>query len=50
MVRTIVGTILEIAKENRNEEELKRILLSKDRKNAGQSVPPHGLYLYKVKY
>lgn len=50
MVRSIVGTILEIAKENRNEEELKRILLSKDRKNAGQSVPPHGLYLYKVKY
>jgi tRNA pseudouridine38-40 synthase len=50
MVRAIVGTMLEIGKGNINLEEFKKIIESKNRSNAGFSVPPHGLFLSKVKY
>ncbi|MBN1639346.1 MAG: tRNA pseudouridine(38-40) synthase TruA [Ignavibacteriales bacterium] len=50
MVRSIVGTLLQIVKENKNKEDLTNILNSKNRENAGMSVSPKGLFLYKVKY
>ena len=31
-------------------EEIPEIIESKDRKRAGRTLPPHGLYLVKVEY
>ncbi len=50
MVRAIVGTLLEVGTGKITPENLKSILKSKDRKNAGMNVPPEGLYLTQVKY
>ncbi|MBX2985730.1 MAG: tRNA pseudouridine(38-40) synthase TruA [Bacteroidia bacterium] len=50
MVRAIMGTLLDIGYGKMEPENLLSILASKDRKKAGQSVPPDGLYLYKIQY
>ncbi|MFC4211353.1 tRNA pseudouridine(38-40) synthase TruA [Pedobacter lithocola] len=50
MVRAIVGTLVEIGKGEINLEDFKTIIESKNRSNAGQSVPACGLYLVKVEY
>lgn len=50
MVRIIVGTILEIGTGRYPAEKLKRIIDSKQRAEAGKTVPPQGLYLSKVHY
>lgn len=50
MVRAIVGTLLEIGLGKWDEEDLRRILASKDRKLAGRAVPAHGLHLMEVAY
>jgi len=50
MVRTIVGTLLEVGKGNINYLEIKKILEAKKRKMAGKTVPAKGLFLMKVKY
>jgi len=50
MVRTIVGTLLEVGKGNINYLEIKKILEAKNRKMAGKTVPAKGLFLMKVKY
>ena len=50
MVRTIVGTILKLAKENGGVKLLDEILNLKDRETAGEAAPARGLFLYKVKY
>lgn len=50
MVRAIVGTLLEIGIDKINLKDLEEIILSKNRSNAGTSVPAHGLYLTEVKY
>jgi len=50
MVRNMVGTLLEIAMGKWAKEKLLEILTSKDRRNAGQAVPSHGLFLMKVLY
>lgn len=50
MVRSIVGTLIEIGIEKKNIEDLKEILQSKKRSNAGYSVPANGLFLTKVIY
>jgi len=50
MVRTLVGTQLEIGKERLTLQDLYQIQSSKDRKAAGVSVPPEGLFLTKVGY
>jgi len=50
MVRAIVGTLVRIGKEEINLEDFKNIIDSKNRSNAGQSVPACGLYLVKVEY
>jgi len=50
MVRAIVGTLL-LAGENRiKPDQIKKILDSKDRREAGRAVPPEGLYLEKIIY
>lgn len=50
MVRIIVGTCLEVGKKKITPESLKEILIDKDRKKAGQTVPAHGLCLVEVEY
>jgi tRNA pseudouridine38-40 synthase len=50
MVRAIVGTLLEIGKGKITINEFKTIIESKERSNAGTSVPACGLYLTKVEY
>ena len=50
MVRAVVGTLLEIGWGKLEIEELHQIIKSKNRSEAGASVPAHGLYLTKVEY
>jgi tRNA pseudouridine38-40 synthase len=50
MVRTVVGTMLDIGTGKISLEELKKIITSLDRKKAGRAVPAHGLFLTEVKY
>jgi len=50
MVRAIVGTLLDVGTGKITVNEFQSIIKSKDRKKAGANVPPHGLYLTKVKY
>ena len=50
MVRTIVGTLLEIEGHKLPVEHMKNVLEAKDRRKAGQTVSPYGLTLVKVVY
>lgn len=50
MVRNIAGTLVESGRGRFSPEEVKRILLSKDRTLAGRTAPSHGLYLVSVVY
>lgn len=50
MVRAIVGTLVRIGKGEMNVDDIQSIIESKDRSNAGESVPACGLYLTEVKY
>ncbi len=50
MVRNIVGTIIETASYKLNLEDIPRILVSKDRRQAGMAAPARGLFLIKVHY
>ncbi len=50
MVRNMVGTLIEIGTNKKEINQLKEILLSEDRKKAGVTAPPEGLYLKNVKY
>lgn len=50
MVRAIVGTLLEVGSSKISLQDFHDIIASKNRSNAGTSVPAHGLYLTKVIY
>ena len=50
MVRAIVGTLLEIGQKKTPVSELENIIASKNRSNAGVSVPAKGLSLVNVEY
>ena len=50
MVRIIAGTLVEVGLEKIEPEEIKNILESRNRKNAGKTLPPQGLYLVNVEY
>jgi len=50
MVRSIVGTLLEVGQGKINYLEIKKILKAKNRKMAGKTVPAKGLFLMKVNY
>ncbi|SMN02327.1 tRNA pseudouridine synthase A [uncultured Candidatus Thioglobus sp.] len=50
MVRNIVGTLLKIGKGERAVEWMLDVLESKDRKKAGATAPPQGLYFIKAFY
>ena len=50
MVRSIVGTLIEIGLGKRNVNDLHQIILSKKRSASGYSVPAKGLFLTKIEY
>ncbi len=50
MVRSIVGTILQLEKAKLDENEMIRILNKRKRENAGKTAPPRGLFLDRVIY
>ncbi|MEE8391095.1 MAG: tRNA pseudouridine(38-40) synthase TruA [Anaerolineae bacterium] len=50
MVRSIVGTLLQVGRDEMSVEEFAAVLASCDRGQAGPTAPPHGLCLMQVKY
>ena len=50
MVRAIVGTLLDVGKGKLSLDELRKIIESKNRSDAGFSVPAIGLFLEKIEY
>lgn len=50
MVRTLVGTMLEVAGGRRTVHSFAALLRGAPRAEAGETAPPHGLYLAAVRY
>ena len=50
MVRIISGTLVDVGLGKIEPEEIKNIIKSQKRENAGKTLPPQGLYLVKVEY
>jgi tRNA pseudouridine38-40 synthase len=50
MVRILTGTIIQAGRGRFSLEKLRQILEAKDRRQAGPTLPPHGLSLMEVKY
>jgi tRNA pseudouridine38-40 synthase len=50
MVRAIAGTLVEVGKGSRDLEWVAEVLASGDRRHAGQTAPPQGLFLVCVEY
>ena len=50
MVRILVGTMLEVASSRRTVESFVALLAGASRPEAGETAPPHGLYLESVSY
>jgi tRNA pseudouridine38-40 synthase len=50
MVRVLVGTMLEVAGDRRSLDSFTQLLAGAPRSQAGDTAPPHGLYLERVSY
>jgi tRNA pseudouridine38-40 synthase len=50
MVRAIIGTLVEVGERKRNPNTLPEIFEARDRRAAGRTAPPQGLYLVQVLY
>ncbi|KAA0991826.1 tRNA pseudouridine(38-40) synthase TruA [Dyadobacter aurulentus] len=50
MVRAVVGTLLEVGKGRKTVADFEKVIISKNRKNAGAQAPAEGLFLTKVGY
>lgn len=50
MVRAIVGTLVDVGLGKITKEDFRKIIESKNRSNAGLSVPAKGLFLTNIKY
>jgi tRNA pseudouridine38-40 synthase len=50
MVRVLVGTMLEVSSRRRSVQSFVRLLDGAPRGEAGETAPPHGLYLESVAY
>ena len=50
MVRNIVGTLIEVGRGKHPPEWIDELIKNKDRNAAGQTAPPHGLFMVRVEY
>lgn len=50
MVRSITGTLLHCEQEKQTKADFEQIVLSKNRKFAGETAPPQGLFLWSIQY
>ena len=50
MVRSLVGTLVEIGWQRRPPDDIARLLIQPDRSAVGRTAPPRGLFLMKVEY
>jgi tRNA pseudouridine38-40 synthase len=50
MVRNIVGTLVEVGAGRRQAGDMAALIASRDRRQAGPTAPPHGLFLVRVDY
>ena len=50
MVRTLTGTLVNLDKTSAPEDAMQKILEVRDRKKAGVTAPPTGLFLYEIKF
>ena len=50
MVRIIAGTLIDVGRGKISHRNIKHIIESKDRTQAGQTAPPQGLFLKEVNY
>ncbi len=50
MVRAIVGTLIEVGRKRISLKDFEKIILEKNRSNAGFSAPAHGLFLTEINY
>jgi tRNA pseudouridine38-40 synthase len=50
MVRNIVGTLVEVGRGAQTENWVADVLAARDRKRAGATAPPQGLFLVHVRY
>lgn len=50
MVRYLVGTVIKAGKNKITPEQISKALLTGDKTNIGDKMPPEGLYLFKVEY
>jgi tRNA pseudouridine38-40 synthase len=50
MVRSLIGTVLELHKREMPAETMKSIITARDRRSGGETAPAYGLYLKRVTY
>jgi tRNA pseudouridine38-40 synthase len=50
MVRNLVGTLVEVGRQQRSPQSFAALLDARDRTQAGMKAPAHGLFLMEVKY
>jgi tRNA pseudouridine38-40 synthase len=50
MVRSLAGTLIQFEREKRDASYFGDVLASRDRKRAGITAPPQGLFLWHVSY
>ena len=50
MVRIITGTLKRVGEGKLDADKIPEIIKARDRRLAGETAPPQGLYLYDVKY
>lgn len=50
MIRNIVGTLVAVGRHKRSAGDMPALIAAKDRRQAGMTAPPQGLFLKEVKY